>query len=337
MAARPRGQNLKAVALTADRQLEVVEVPDPVAIPGEVVVRVNGCGICGSDLHSIAAMGGPGTVMGHEIAGEVVELGADVDSVRAGDVVAVRPLTGCGTCAHCLAGRQDHCASFALVGFQRPGGFAEHTAVAASELFHLPASVRAEDHALIEPFAVARRGLRRGGLTAGEDVLVLGAGPIGLAIIHWARALGADNIIVSDPLEERRQLALTLGATQAVHPDAVRESVGDGVPLVVECTGAASLIDQGMQLAAIDGRVAVVGMCLAPDSIFPWWGMQKELDVRFSIYYGREDFTDTIDAFASGALAPDGLVTETVNLDQLPERFARLAAQADAGKVIVVP
>jgi (R,R)-butanediol dehydrogenase / meso-butanediol dehydrogenase / diacetyl reductase len=328
---------VKAVALTADRLLEVVEVADPVAQRGEVVVRVNGCGICGSDLHSVAAMGPPGTVMGHEIAGEVVELGADVDDVRVGDVVAVRPLIGCGACAHCLAGRQDHCASFALVGFQRAGGFAEYTAVSGSELFHLPATVRAEDHALIEPFAVARRGLRRGGLAAGEDVLVLGAGPIGLAIIHWARALGANNIIVSDPLEQRRQLALGLGATQAVHPDAARESVGDGVPLVVECTGAASLIDQGMQLAAIDGRVAVVGMCIAPDSIFPWWGLQKELDVRFSIYYGREDFTDTIDGFASGALAPDGLVTETVNLDQLPERFARLAAQGDAGKVVVTP
>jgi (R,R)-butanediol dehydrogenase/meso-butanediol dehydrogenase/diacetyl reductase len=297
-------------------------------------VRVTGCGICGSDLHSIAAMGPAGTVLGHEVAGEVVALGDGVTAVREGDVVAVRPFSGCGTCAYCRAGRADHCAAFELVGFQRPGGYAEATVARADELFALPAAVRAEDHALVEPFAVARRGLRRGALTAGESVIVLGAGPIGLAVTHWARALGAKDIVVSDPLAQRRALAEQLGATRAVHPD---EIVGASAALVVECSGTRSLIDQAMQLADVDGRVAVVGMCLANDTIFPWWGLQKELDVRFSIYYGREDFTDTIDAFESGALAPDGLVTETIGLDAVPERFARLPTEADAGKVIIAP
>ncbi|HVV37260.1 MAG TPA: alcohol dehydrogenase catalytic domain-containing protein [Acidimicrobiales bacterium] len=325
---------MRAAVLNEDRSLSVVEQPDPTPAAGEAVVRVTGCGICGSDLHSVAVMGPAGTVLGHEIAGVVEAVGGGVTNVKAGDVVAVRPFSGCGRCEFCRAGRADHCASFALIGFQRPGGYAEFTCAVADELFALPADVRAEDHALVEPFAVARRGLRRGGLAAGESVVVLGAGPIGLAVTHWARALGAGDIVVSDPVAHRRELALQLGATRAVHPE---EIAGTSAPLVVECSGVRSLIDQAMQLAAVDGRVAVIGMCLQPDTIFPWWGLNKELDVRFSIYYGREDFTDTIDAFADGSLAPDGFVTETIGLDAVPRRFAELQADADAGKVVIAP
>jgi threonine dehydrogenase-like Zn-dependent dehydrogenase len=325
---------MKAVALNEDRSLSVVELPDPTPGAGEAVVRVTGCGICGSDLHSIAAMGPAGTVLGHEVAGVVEELGAGVSNVKRGDLVAVRPMSGCGECAFCRAGRQDHCASFGLIGFQRPGGYAEAAVAVADELFALPSAVRAEDHALVEPFAVARRALRRGGLAAGEDLIVLGAGPIGLAIVAWARTLGAENIVVSDPVARRRELALALGATRAVAPE---ELVATSAPLVVECTGVPSLIDQAMQLAQIDGRVAVVGMCIANDTIFPWWGLNKELDVRFCIYYGREDFTDTIDAFASGGLDADGFVTETIGLDAVPTRFAELQHDPDSGKVIITP
>ena len=329
---------MKAVALTADRpRLEVVELGDPRPAVGEAVVRVVGCGVCGSDLNVANTMGAPGTVLGHEIAGVVEELGAGVDGVRVGDVVAVRPFVGCGVCRFCIGGRQDHCAEFEFIGAQRPGGFAQYTVAPATELFALPADMRAEDHALVEPFAVARRALRRAALVPGESVVVLGGGPIGLAITHWARALGAGRITVSDPLAARRDLALALGADVAVAPDELRDTVSDGASLVVECTGKFRLIDSAMQLAAVDGRVTVVGICMAQDTFLPWWGLQKELDVRFSLYYGREDFTHTIDAFATGALAPDGLVTETVHLDELPERFARLAATSDAGKIVVAP
>ncbi|HUR76960.1 MAG TPA: alcohol dehydrogenase catalytic domain-containing protein [Acidimicrobiales bacterium] len=329
---------MKAVVLTTDRpRLELADVADPEPGAGEVVVRVTGCGICGSDLHTASKMGAPGTVLGHEIAGVVEELGRDVAGVTVGDLVAVRPFMGCGACSYCLAGRADHCATFELIGMQRPGGFAERTVARASELFALPPEVRAEDQPLVEPFAVARRALRRGGLTAGESVIVLGGGPIGLAVTHWARALGARHITLSDPLAHRRELARSLGADVTVEPSEIRDAAGDGAPLVVECTGRPRVLDQAMQLTAVNGRVAVVGMCIANDTIFPWWGLHKELDVRFSIYYGRDDFTDTIAAFADSALSPDGLVTETIGLDQVPERFARLAARDDAGKVVITP
>ncbi len=325
---------MRAAVITTPPQLAIDEVADPVARDGEVVVRVTACGICGSDLHTASKMSGPGTVLGHEIAGVVDEIGAGVGNVQVGDAVAVRPFSGCGTCSFCRAGRADHCAAFELIGMQRPGGFAERVAARADELWALPSKVHVGDQPLVEPFAVARRGLRRAGLVAGEDVIVTGAGPIGLAVTHWARALGAGRIIVSDPLEQRRSLALALGADEAVHPDEIR---GRSAVNVIECSGRGGLIDQAMQLAAVDGRVTVIGMCIANDTIFPWWGLQKELDVRFCIYYGREDFTDTIDAFESGALRPEGLVTETIGLDELPARFERLAREGDAGKVVLIP
>lgn len=324
---------MRAAVITAPPLLGITELPDPTPGPGEVVVRVTGCGICGSDLHIAANMSGPGTVLGHEIAGVVDEVAPDVTNVHVGDAVAVRPFVGCGECEYCRAGRHDHCAQFELVGMQRPGGFAERTAVNAAELYRLPSGVHADDHALVEPFAVARHGLRRGGLQAGETVVITGAGPIGLATAHWARALGAGRIVVSDPLPHRRALALALGADEALDPS----EVPGGASLVVECSGKPGVVDQAMQLAAVDGRLAIVGVCMKPDMFFPWWGLNKELDLRFCLYYDRVDFTDTIDAFESGALRPNGLVTETIGLDELPERFERLAREGDAGKVVLKP
>ena len=133
-----------------------------------------------------------------------------------------------------------------------------------------------------------------------------------------------------------RDLAIALGADLAVEP-AAAASVGEAPRLVVECSGKAGVIDQAMQLAAVDGCVTVVGICPAPDTLLPWWGLHKELDVRFAMYYGRDDFAETIAAMEGRRLDAGAMVTETVTLDGLPERFLQLAATPDAGKVVVIP
>ena len=211
------------------------------------------------------------------------------------------------------------------------------------ELFALPASVTGPDQALVEPLAVARRALRRTGDVTGHTVAVLGAGPIGLGITAWARRLGAAHVVVSDPSVERRALAAGLGADHTVDPlrddvgEAIRGFTGNAADAVIECSGRPGLINEAMQLAAVDGRVTVVGMCMAPDTVVPWFGLSKELDVRFVIYYGREDFTDTLDELAAGTLPVAGLVSEVISLEELPDRFARLAEHPDTGKVVVEP
>ncbi len=336
---------MRAAVLTEDRpRLEVTEVADPRPAPGEVVVAVSGCGICGSDLHLASQLAPVGAILGHEIAGRVVDHGAGVDptALPRGTAVAPRPRIGCGGCPSCARGRPDHCPRFQLIGLERPGGFAEAVAVSAGECFRLPASLSPLEHALVEPFAIARHALRRAGLLGQEKVAVLGGGPIGLAVAHWSSAMGA-TVALSDPESSRRQLGTALGASVAVDPTrgplspAVREGLGGLPDVVFECGGRPGLIDQALELVGVNGRVVVVGICPEPDRLVPWNGLFKEVDVRFCIYYDRQDYTDTVEAFSSGSLEPSAMVTETIALARLPERFSALAAHAEGGKVIVGP
>lgn len=335
---------MRATVLTgADGRLETTVVEDPVPGPGQVVARVRYCGICGSDLH-IARLAGAGVIMGHEIAGVVEEVGEGVDGRWAtGTPVTARPFASCGTCRWCQAGRPDHCRSFHLLGFTKPGGFAQRVLLSAEELFELPASLAGPEQALIEPLAVALHGLRRVGLRGGEPLAVLGSGPIGLAVTAWARALGAGPIVVSDPVAGRRALGEVLGADMVVDPTtddvaaACREALGTEPPVVLECSGQPGLIDQAMNLAGVEGRVGIIGVCMAPDTVVPFTGMQKELDVRFALYYDRQDFADTLGALDDGSLVVDGLVTDVIGLESLPDTFAMLMAGSDTGKVVVTP
>jgi (R,R)-butanediol dehydrogenase/meso-butanediol dehydrogenase/diacetyl reductase len=215
--------------------------------------------------------------------------------------------------------------------------------VRADELFELPASVGLDEQPLVEPLAIMRRAFRRGGVTPSDRVAVLGAGPIGLAAVAWAVSMGVEAVAVSEPSALRRDLARRLGATATFDPTegpvaaGVFEATGGGPTVVIECSGRPGLIEQALEMTAVDGRVVVVGICLQDDTIFPFWGISKEIDVRFSIYYGREDFTETLDALDARRLDALPMVTEIVNLEELPERFARLERDPDAGKVIVRP
>ncbi len=337
---------MRAAVLGAERpRLELADIPTPAPGPGEALLRVTGCGICGSDLHLASQLAATGTVLGHEIAGAVESVGRGVDQGRwrPGTAVVARPLAGCGRCSFCVGGRPDHCAQFQLIGLERNGGFAEFVTVRADELFELPASVGLDEQPLVEPLAIMRRAFRRGGVTPSDRVAVLGAGPIGLAAVAWAVSMGVEAVAVSEPSALRRDLARRLGATATFDPTegpvaaGVFEATGGGPTVVIECSGRPGLIEQALEMTAVDGRVVVVGICLQDDTIFPFWGISKEIDVRFSIYYGREDFTETLDALDARRLDALPMVTEIVNLEELPERFARLERDPDAGKVIVRP
>jgi (R,R)-butanediol dehydrogenase / meso-butanediol dehydrogenase / diacetyl reductase len=337
---------VRAAILTDERpRLEMADVPAPVPGPGEALLQVTGCGICGSDLHLASQLAAPGAVLGHEIAGVVAGVGDGVDSTRwaNGTAVVARPFGGCGDCAFCRSGRADHCAQFQLIGLERPGGFAEFVTVRGDELFKLPATVGPDEQPLVEPLAVIRRAFRRGQVTPADRVAVLGAGPIGLAAVAWAVAIGVVVVVVSEPSALRRDLARQLGAQAAFDPlhepvaAAIADATAGGPSVVFECSGRPGLIEQAIELATVDGRVVVVGICPQNDEIFPFWALSKELDVRFAIYYGREDFTDTLDALDAHRLDARSMVTETIGLEQLPERFAQLERDPDAGKVIVRP
>lgn len=330
---------MKAALLTdVDYGLEIAEVPEPQPGDGEVVIEVTACGICGSDLtlgHGIAPAG---TVLGHEIAGRIHRGDAD-GRWTAGTDVTVRPFFGCGQCRHCRRGRQDHCAEFAMAGFRRPGGFAELVAVRSDEVFALPVRVTGPDRALVEPLAIVRHAMRRVDLTPADTLAITGAGPIGIAAVIWARAMGVEHIVVSEPDTSRQELARRFGASAAVAPaDLAGVVAGDAAPSVVlECSGRPGLIGDAMVIGDVEARIGVVGMCTSQDHFMPLPGLVKEVDIRFCMFYEQRDFVDTLDALDRGLLDIDGFVTETVDFSSLPDRFAALGANPNGGKIVLQP
>ena len=207
---------MRAAVVGQGGQFEVVSVPDPSPGPGELLLRVTACGLCGSDTKARGALPA-GTIMGHEFGGEVVAVGTGTSGWRPGTHVAVLPVFACGECQWCQSGHVAHCRSARAVGLGgSPGGFAELTVVTPAAAFPLPPDVDPVYGALVEPFAVGLHTIRTAGLERGDEVLVAGAGPVGLTTIAWARALGARRITAVDPVEARRATAQSVGATDVL-------------------------------------------------------------------------------------------------------------------------
>ena len=335
---------MRALAVTGvGEPLELTEVDDPTPGAGEVVVAVEACGICGSDLHLIDVMPMPGHVMGHELAGTVAAIGADVAGWAVGDPVMPLSLATCGQCDACRSGRPRKCATALRLGVETPGGYAEYVKAPAHDLVSLPDGLDLGVAALTEPLAVARHAVGRGGIQAGETALVIGAGPVGLAVALWLRHLGAGTVAVSDPQAGSRAKAEALGMDLVLDPTAgdLAAQLGDagvGAPdMVLECVGLPGLADQAAAVAAVDGRIVVVGVCMAEDRYFPYTSMAKELDWRFAFYYCRADVDATVAALADGSLPGSDLITGEVGLEDASARFEALKAGSGDTKVLIRP
>lgn len=334
---------MKAARFTGLHQPLVVEtLPDPTPQAGEVVVRVGRCGICGSDLHMAedpAFGAAPGTVFGHEFAGEVVALGNGAEGLALGDLVAVIPLKSCGTCVHCRAGEVQWCTAFGLQG----GGYAEYAVTHPNQCVALPRSASLADGAIIEPLAVALHGVRLSGLAAGQTALVLGAGPIGLAVAFWARALGAAKVVVQDVADWQRTRALQMGAdTFVVDPDdpvAASDRAFGGVKpdVVFECVGIPGLIAQAVSQVRNRGTILLLGLCTRPDTFNSFAMLQKEVRLVTSAFFTRADYEDALDALSAGAVEPRLMVTGTITLDDTPAVFEALKHRTHQCKVLIAP
>ncbi len=326
---------MRAAVVTEQHGFDIVTVPDPTPGPGEMVLRVHACGICGSDLKAVDNMRA-GLVMGHEFCGEVVALGAGVVGWSEGMRASALPLIGCGRCVSCITGDVAHCASVDMVGVGgSSGGYAELVRVAASESFVLPEAVAFELGALVEPLAVGLHAVERAMLGPVDDVLVVGAGPVGLAIAMWAHVAGARRVVVSDPVAHRRAAALRVGATQVANPD---DGGPDGLfTAVFECVGTPGMIATCVSMTAVHGRLVVAGVCTKPDTFVPVLAMMKELAMHFVVYYRRQDFGVTIDLLAQGRLPIDAFITSQVDLDGFGAAFAALKHPTDQCKVLVKP
>lgn len=333
---------MRAVVFQALHQpLEVQTIPDPTPDEGEIVVRVGRCGICGSDLHMTEdpTFGRKkGDILGHEFAGEVVALGRNVDRIRAGDLVSVVPLKSCGHCPTCLAGEPAWCAHMALEG----GGYAEYAKTSARQCVLLPQSTTLSDGAIIEPLAVALHGVLLSGLAPGDKVLVLGAGPIGLAVAYWARKKGAAKVVVQDIARHQEARALKMGASAFIcdrdEPVAASDrALGGKADIVFECVGLPGLIAQAIDQVRVKGTVLILGLCTRPDSFVPFVALSKEVRLITSAFFKRQEYEAALDALDSGSTEPRLLVTDTVSLADTPATFEALKSRTDQCKVLIAP
>ena len=314
---------------------------DPVPGAGHVVLKVGRCGICRSDLHMSSGEGPMfplGTAPGHEYAGEIVALGRDVGHLKIGDRVTALPMTGCGVCEACRAEEPYWCTQTALM----IGGFSEFVAADARYVVKLPAALTLSDGALVEPLAAARQAVRLAELPQGAKVLVIGAGPMGLAAVYWARLMGAGSIAVTARSTRNAALAEAMGAAAFVqHGEGLAARVADalkGSPdIVIECVGSVGLVPEAIDCVRPRGTVLVTGLCFHPEPIVFGLAAVKQLRVQFSIAYALEDFRAAVEALDRGELAPRVLVTDTIALDALPATFEALRGPSLHCKVHVDP
>ncbi|WP_408590735.1 alcohol dehydrogenase catalytic domain-containing protein [Novosphingobium sp.] len=330
-----------AVMQGLHRPLTIETLPDPTPAEGELVVQVGRCGICGSDLHMTedAAYGqGAGSVLGHEFAGEVVALGRGVEGLALGDRVAVSPLVSCGHCPACRAGNVSWCDTFGLQG----GGYAEYALTRPNQCVRLPGSASLADGAIIEPLAVALHGVAMSGLAIGDKVLVLGAGPIGLAVAFWARRRGAGRVVVQDLAEWQRDRALAMGAhdfvVDAQDPvGAAGRALGGKADVVFECVGVPGLIEQAVQQVRARGSIVLLGLCTRPDTFNSFAMLSKEVRLITSAFFTAQEFVAALDALDRGAVEPRLLVTETIALAATPNVFESLRRRTHQCKVLIDP
>ena len=302
----------------------------PRAAPGAVVVRVGATGVCAGDLYlykGVNPYASYPVIGGHEIAGTVHELGEGVRELEVGGRVVVEPFIGCGHCYACRAGKANCCAHLEIIGVHRPGGFAEFVAAPAANVHRVPEGLSLAWASFAEPLAVGVQACRRGEVGA-EDVLVLGCGPIGLAIVEVARARGA-RVLASDVLPGRLEHARELGAEPLPGGDALDAELRartnpEGVGVVIEATGVPGVMERAMHLVAPGGRVVIVGLAKQGQGVtLPGLDLTRKEMTILGSRASVNCFPEALDLLASGRIRyPE--IMNTFPMWEAPEVFGTL-------------
>jgi threonine dehydrogenase-like Zn-dependent dehydrogenase len=338
---------MRAAVLREGRMVYREDAPDPVPGPGQVLVGVRSCGICGSDLHfakhgadvlSLSeemadSLGGGMNVdlshdifMGHEFSAEVLEAGPDTETHPAGTLVTSIPVLISGQHVEPI-----------VYSNSTLGGYAERMLLSAPLLLPIPNGLDARPAALTEPMAVGLHAVNKSGVQPGETTLVLGCGPIGIAVIANLRARGVETIVAVDFSPKRREIATIMGAHQALDP--AQGSPFDTVtPAVVfEAVGVPGIIDDVMRRAGHGTRLVVVGVCMQPDTVHPFFAIAKEINVQFVLAYDPNEFADSLRAIAEGGIDVTPVITGDVGLEDVGAAFDDLADPERHCKILVTP
>jgi len=321
---------MKGVFLTEAGRFETREMPVPKPGPRDVLVAIKSCGICGSDIH-FYEHGRIGDfivreplILGHEGAGDVVEIGPEVKALRPGDRVALEPGIPCRHCQHCLGGRYNLCRD--VVFMSAPpyhGFFREYVALPEDFAYRLPDSVSTEAGATVEPLAVGVHAIGLVGLKPGETAVVLGAGPIGLVTVAAARACGATDIATVDLIPMRLDAARRMGASRTVNAreEDVSEALRDSADVVLDCVAVPETFHQAFDIIKPGGRVAWVGMASDVAQV-PFQKFQaKEALVTGVLRYANR-FRTAVGLLAAGMVDTNPLITHRFRFPQVAEAMA---------------
>jgi len=336
---------MKAAIFYNPSNYEVKTVAEPAVGPGDVLIDVKACGVCGTDnliLNGAYAASFP-LILGHEYSGIIREIGEEVKGFAVGDPVAVDPNILCGECFYCRRGEGNLCKEYIALGVTRNGGFAELSSAPSSNVYKLDDNVDIIEAALIEPLACCIRGLERGEVHHGDVVVVLGGGPIGNMILQLARLAGAGRIVVAEPLSARRELALSSGADQVLDPEtddileAIRQVEPEGADLVFECSGSQSAQEISAYLVRRGGTIVLFG-CSSEDqrlSISPSRIVENELTVKGS-HNNPYTAPKAARLISSGKISVSHLISHRIPLDRIEEAFD-LFGREGVDKIVITP
>ncbi len=318
--------------MTSPGKIEFSEVPKPTLGGHDVLLRIRRIGICGSDIHVFHGKH-PYTsypvVQGHEFCGEVAEVGPNVQSFRPGDLATAPPQIVCGECVPCREGRYHICENLRVMGFQAPGVAQEFFALPESALLKLPAGFTVESGALVEPLAVAIHAVGRAGSVAGLKVLALGAGPIGNLVAQVARWRGARRVLISDISNPRLEIArqcgidCTVNSREASLESWVAEAFGPNrADVAFECVGVAETANQAIHNVRKGGTIVIVGVFGERPEIDLGLVQDRELELRGTLMYQRQDYVDAIRCLAEGGIKTGPLLTRNFSFRHYPEAYA---------------
>lgn len=339
-----------AALITGERRIERREFPEPTAVPGAAVLRVDRCGICGTDVAAWRA-GTPYApfLCGHEWTGTVLETGAGVSGIREGDRAVMGVPVACGRCGECRAGHGHRCAAIMSLAYgvhpltPPHGGYAPRIAVPAESLVLVPDGLSTDDAAMVEPATVALHAVRRRPPRLGDRVVVMGGGPIGLFALQLAYVAGAGEVFLLEPSAARRTLADGLGATASFAPgrDAFasirsRSHEGLGVDIVYECSGAQAALDAAFELVRPGGAIMLIGVPGEGVRLDPLSCITKEVVIDNSTAHHHHEFAITIDLMLDGRLRTAPIHSRTIPLGELESGFEALCV-GEVAKVLVAP
>ncbi len=339
---------MRAAIFCGQKDLRVQEVSEKAPGPNEVKVQVKACGVCGTDLHIFSGAEGaaectPPTILGHEFSGVIVDVGSDVTEFYPGDRVCIDPNDMCGECYYCKTGSAHFCENMIGIGTTTDGGFAEYCTINKKQVYKIGDETSFEEGAMAEPISCCLHGIDLSGIKAGYTVMVIGGGTIGQIMLQLARISGASSLILVEPIKEKRELGLRLGADIAIDPltenvpDVLEKNSIQHVNVTIECVGLKNTMIDAIRYAGKGGTAMLFGLTdpaceipLAPFDLF-----KREVTIKAS-FINPYTFQRAVNLLTANKINVKDLITDTIPLSDIQHVFTDDSYRKH-GKIIITP